>query len=476
MKPKYLFLLLIAAAAGFAAAWLFKPATPEGGQVTPAPEAEAGIWTCSMHPQIRQDGPGLCPICGMDLIPLESSAAEGFTLEMTPEAVKLAQVQTTVIGTGQAHTVTGLSLNGKLQTDERAMASLTAHLPGRIEKLYIGFTGEYVRRGEPIASIYSPELITAQRELLEAHRIRDLNPALVEAARNKLRFWKLPEADIDRILEDGAVRETFDIYADASGVITARRVQVGDHVKEGGVLFDVQRLDRLWVVFEAYESDLPHIRMGDRVEFTTAALPGKTYSTRIDFIDPVIDRSSRIARVRGSIDNTSGKLKPEMFVSGRLAHTSGGGTAEALTVPRSAVLWTGSRSVVYVKVPDLEVPTFEYREVLLGEPSAGGYLVLEGLEAGEEVVTNGAFAIDASAQLNNRSSMINRMVSVGGGEPVDAGAAETGPEYTSEYVCPMHCEGSGSDEPGRCPVCNMEYVPNPDFAPPSERNEPVHRH
>lgn len=468
MKAKYIVIGIVLFTIGFGMAWFFKP-VPETSAGEPTQQASNEIWTCSMHPQIRQNEPGQCPLCGMDLIPMdEMTSGNPMVLEMTEEAVRLAHIQTTVIGqTGNADqgSRNRIVLNGKLQADERSASSLTAHLPGRIEKLYVGFTGEYVSNGQRIARVYSPNLITAQRELIEAKRISDLSPALLNAAKNKLKYWKLPDQTIEEILEEEVIRETFDIYAEASGIVTRKRVQVGDHVMDGSVLFDVQSLSNLWVVFEAYESDLPSIRIGDKIQFTTPAVPGKTFTTSVSFIDPVIDPSTRIARIRGNISNRSGQLKPEMFVTGNISRSSAAQADIELIVPKSSVLWTGERSVVYRKVQDVEIPSFEFREVLLGEPVSGGYLIAEGLEAGDVVVTNGAFFIDASAQLNNQASMMNRDVDIKSTElhQHTINAADRGPEYTSKYVCPMHCEGSGSDEPGRCPVCNIKYIENEDF-------------
>lgn len=379
-------------------------------------EAANETWTCSMHPQIRQEEPGDCPICGMDLIPLEeSSGNDPLVLEMTREAVKLADIQTTVVRSGSRPANQLLRMSGKIQADERQVASLVAHVPGRIEKLFITFTGEEVQKGQKLATIYSPELISAQQELLEALRLRELNPDLLEAARKKLRYWKIAEADIRAIESSGEIRELFTVVADKAGVVTRRRVAVGDYVPQGAVLFDVVDLSTLWVLFDAYEEDLPLITVGDRVEFRTPALPGRTFSTRITFVDPVIDPETRVAKVRAEVKNTRGALKPEMLVYGTLQKRSGGD--EAVRVPKSAVMWTGPRSVVYVKLPGRDIPSFAFREVELGESFGDAYEVLAGLEAGEEVVTYGSFVIDAAAQLNNQASMMNKDVLLDGQDP-----------------------------------------------------------
>ncbi|MCB9052522.1 MAG: efflux RND transporter periplasmic adaptor subunit [Lewinellaceae bacterium] len=415
---RIIIITIIAAAIGLGAGYLLfrSPAeqhnlnTGVAGDKNPA---ETTVYTCSMHPQIRQNEPGLCPICEMELVPLSDASSSGdpLTLQMTLDAVRLANVQTTVIGE-KGQSSKAITLNGKISADERRAANQVAHVPGRIEKLYVTFTGELVQKGQRLAEIYSPELVTAQRELLEALRFQDVNPKLAQAAREKLRRWKIPQQMIEELEKTGVIQENVTVYADAGGVVRKRLASVGDYVREGEALFALAELSRLWVLFDAYEDDLAHLHTGDVVAFTTPVLPGRQFSTRITYIDPVIDPASRTAALRAEINNSSGLLKPEMFVKGVIQAREA--TGKQLLVPRSAVLWTGQRSVVYLKVPNSIVPTFEYREVALGEALGNNYLVREGLMAGDEVVTNGAFAIDAAAQLNNQASMMNRQVMVEG--------------------------------------------------------------
>ncbi|MCB0633782.1 MAG: efflux RND transporter periplasmic adaptor subunit [Saprospiraceae bacterium] len=377
------------------------------------------IWTCSMHPQIRQNEPGECPICGMDLIPLsENTSNDPLVLEMTDEAVKMANIQTSIIGRESTpDEAKVIRLNGKVQADERLAASQPAHVPGRIEQLFVTFTGEPVYKGQKLAILYSPELVAAQQELLEGLRLRATNPKLVESARAKLRYWKISEEAIDAIEKTGQIQENFTVYADATGVVTNRRISVGDYVKQGEALFDLMNLSRVWVLFDAYEQDLANISVGDRIEFTTPAIPNRTFSSRITFIDPVINPKTRVASLRTEVSNPKGLLKPEMLVYGSSQNKPGADAV--LTVPKSAVLWTGTRSVVYVKVPDTTIPSYQFREVALGERLGDQYEILDGLESGEEVVTYGSFAIDAAAQLNNQASMMNKDVMLRGSDHQD---------------------------------------------------------
>jgi membrane fusion protein, copper/silver efflux system len=387
--------------------WLFfhdsasdtKPITGQSG-------SEKIIWTCSMHPQIRKDQPGQCPICGMDLIPLQNSNTEvdSNAIEMSESAMKLAQVQTSIVGLGSASKE--VRLYGKIQADERLLQTQTAHVPGRIDKLLVNFTGERIMKGQLMARIYSPELVTAQKELLEALKMGDKYPAILDAAREKLHLWMLTDKQIASIETSGTVITTFDIYANTSGVLVSRKVNEGDYVSKGDALFDVADLSRVWGVFDAYESDLAWISLGQNVDYTTQAMPGKVFKGNISFIDPVIDPTTHVARVRVDIANYNQQFKPEMFLNG-IIQAKSGGSAEQLTIPQSAVLWTGTRSIVYVKIPNSNPSAFKMQEITLGASMKDTYVVTDGLMVGEEIVTNGTFSVDAAAQLAGKPSMMN---------------------------------------------------------------------
>lgn len=403
-------LILVTLVVGGLIGWILKPSSSESHEGH-AHENESGVptlWTCSMHPQIKLGEPGDCPICGMDLIPA-SQASSGsdnpMIFEMTPEAVALAQIHTTKIGGSNGSGE--LFLTGKIQADERENAAITAKFPGRIEKLFVTFTGEQVKAGQRLATIYSPELLTAQRELLEAAKSKGNFPQLYNAAKEKLKLWKLTDSQIAEIEQIGTVREQFDILADQSGVVTQRNIAVGDYVSTGSVLFNVINLNKLWVLLDAYESDLPSLSTGNEISFTVAGMPNENFKARISFIDPLLNANTRAASVRAEITNSGGKLKPEMFVTAKI-QTAKKPSSAGVTIPRTAVLWSGKRSVVYVKVPNSEMPGFEMREVTLGNRMGDNYLIESGIQAGEEIVTNGVFAIDAAAQLSGQYSMMKR--------------------------------------------------------------------
>lgn len=365
------------------------------------------IWTCSMHPNIRMKEPGLCPICGMDLIPLVqggSSSIDADAVHLTPEAAQLANVMTSVVS--RQRSIKDVRLYGKVEADERQLQSQVAHIAGRIENLNVNFTGETVAEGQLLGTIYSPELITAQQELLEAAGMKESQPAIYEAAKEKLRQWKLTDKQISEIESSGEVRNSIGIFSNTSGVIVSKRVNKGDYVSPGTVLFDIADLSSVWILFDAYESDIQYIRKGEQISFTLQALPGENFTGKIVFIDPVIDPATRVARVRVEAGNRAGMLKPGMFATGNV-RAMPEGYGDNLVIPRSAVLWTGKRSVVYVKQENQDEPVFKMREIELGPRLAGGYIVKDGLSEGEEIVTNGTFSVDAAAQLQGLPSMMN---------------------------------------------------------------------
>ncbi|MDR1632454.1 MAG: efflux RND transporter periplasmic adaptor subunit [Dysgonamonadaceae bacterium] len=379
-------------------------------------ENQAQTWTCSMHPQIRQDHPGKCPICAMDLIPLKTAGTNSENIapdaiQMSEEAVALANIQTTVAG--RATPVKEIHMYGIIKPNERLLRSLVSQVNGRIETLSVNFAGETVREGQVIAKIYSPDLLNAQQELLEAKKMETTQPALLNAAREKLRHWKLSDRQIAEIEQTGKVSPVTNIHANASGIVIDKKVEQGDYISQGGVLFDLVDLSSIWALFDAYESDLPYLKIGDKVEYTLQTLPGKTFSGKISFIDPILDKTTRTAKIRVETANPGLELKPEMYanaiVKADLKHNK-----NEIVIPKTAILWTGKRSIVYIKQPDTDLPVFKLREIDLGTSLGEAYVVLSGLSDGEEIVTNGAFVIDASAQLEGKPSMMNI--------PSDAGA------------------------------------------------------
>lgn len=397
---------------GLLLGWLFFYSSGSSINTTKTEEKEVTntVYTCSMHPQIKQNKPGLCPICAMDLVPLETGGSDEKhvnpnEIQMTESALALASVQTSIVKRGKPEKT--IRLLGKVKADERKIAELTSRFGGRIEKLFINYTGQKVKKGQNLGTIYSPELITAQRELLEAMNYKEQNPSLYKSSRTKLRLWNLSEKQIDEIENRGEPITEFDIRASINGTVSKKHIAVGDYVKEGTALFELIDLSSVWVFFDAYESDLSWVNIGDKINFKLQSFPDKSYSAKISYIDPFINAKTRVAKLRVELNNAKGLLKPEMFVSGILESLVTTKRNELL-IPKSSILWTGKRSVVYVKVPNRKVASFLFREVKLGIEAGNFYVVKQGLSEGEEIATNGVFKIDATAQLEGKQSMMNQ--------------------------------------------------------------------
>jgi len=377
------------------------------------------IWTCSMDPQIRMRAPGTCPICGMDLIPVDPGDKTGSAVigpsALSPSARALAVLQTSPVIRTEPRSE--LRLLGRVDYDESSLRSVTAWTGGRIERLRVRVTGSVIRRGQVIATLYSPELYAATRELIQAgEQIKRLSGAASSAsalalaaqgaARERLRLLGVPEEEIKRIEADGKAPRTVELRAAYGGTVIERLVEEGDSIEAGQALFSVADLARVWVQIEAYEADLPHLRVGQEAVIVVDSLPDEPLVGRVAFVDPVVDHRTRTARVRIEVRSQGGQLRPGMFAEALIRGDVA--DAPALVIPSGAPLFTGRRAIVYVEVPGAERPTYELREVRLGQRSGPFYPVLAGLAEGERVVTRGAFVLDADLQLAGGQSMMTR--------------------------------------------------------------------
>ena len=364
------------------------------------------MWTCAMHPQIMKTEPGNCPICGMALIPAETSAdgllADQFIL--TENAMALANIQTSLVGMSSEDKGV-IKISGKIIENEELKEIQVSFFSGRIENLNINYTGEKVTKGQLLATIYSSELYAAQQELITASTLKEDQKPLYTAVRNKLKLWKLSEKQIDQIEKTGKPIENFPVYATVSGTVTDKLVAKGDYVAQGQGLFKIANLNSVWANFDIYENQIGLFKKGQMIQITANAFPNKSFTAKTDFIEPVLDNKTRTVKLRAVLPNNEGIFKPGMFIEGKVTNLSS--DHESLIIPASAILWTGKRSVVYLK-PDPNKPVFEMREIVLGNRMSENYEVLEGLNAGDEIVTNGTFTVDAAAQLQGKKSMMNK--------------------------------------------------------------------
>jgi Cu(I)/Ag(I) efflux system membrane fusion protein len=382
---------------------------------TTSPQAhqhdENTVWTCSMHPQIRNAQPGKCALCGMDLIPVEGASTNDMAgmqdaLELSSEELRLAGVRTVVIGAPSG--VGSLELQGTVGLDERGISLLSAHVEGRIEQLPINYPGMMVRSGQALAQINSPELYAAQQELLQAYRQKSSRPELYTAARNKLKQWKWSDREIDQLATASAPSPEFTYTADRSGVVRELKVRKGQYIQRGEPLMEIADLGTVWIQLHVYEQDLSRVKVGQMVEITTDAQPGLTIASRISYIDPLLDSETRTVRARAEVSNPSLTLKPGMLVRARLIETAPS-ASNSVTVPATAVLWTGSKAFVYVQNGSTtqNVRRFKRQAVVLGPRMEDHYIIEDGLNRGDTIVVHAAFTIDASAQLKGVPSMMD---------------------------------------------------------------------
>ncbi|MDF1811274.1 MAG: efflux RND transporter periplasmic adaptor subunit [Verrucomicrobiales bacterium] len=416
--------------------------------------AKDEIWTCSMHPNVKAPNPGLCPICAMDLIPLSSMGPAGGERDytMSEAAKKLAGITTVEVIRQLPHAE--IRLFGKVVYDESRIESVSARFDGRLDKLFVNYTGVRVKKGDHLGLVYSPDLLTAQSELITAKKFG--NSSAISLARDKLRLWGFSRDKIRQIESTGKVVDQLTIDAPAAGIVTHLNVKEGDYFKTGNRFFQIADLSQVWVMLQAYESDLSWLRYGQTVKFTAESYPGRTFEGVISFIPPDLDPMTRTVSIRVNVQNPEELLKPGMFIRGivkaqvsqagkivdpslsgkwispmhpevvkdgpgkcdvcgmdlvpaeELGYSTfdSGEAGAPLLVPASAVLNTGKRSIVYVELPEKEEPTFEGRDMLLGAKAGGFYIVEAGLNEGEKVVKEGGFVIDSALQIQAKDSMM----------------------------------------------------------------------
>lgn len=425
------------------------------------PKAEAKkdtIWTCSMHPQIKLHKPGKCPICFMNLIPLESDkseepAADSRLITLSETAKKLAEVQTAAVKRSQAKVI--VRMFGMVFEDETRIASLTSRVDGRLDEIYVNFTGDRVKQGDPMVKIWSPTLIKSQVELFESMKVHEPDPEVIKGAEEKLLQQGLTKEQIQEIRAKQKPILYVTLRAPISGIVLKKMAVLGQFVKEGTEMYTINDLSHVWIKMDAYETDIPWIRYGQDVTFTTPAVPGRTFKGKVLFIDPMLDEKTRSVKIRVEADNPDFVLKPGMFVTAELqaevdakgrviksewvgkyicpmhpsdtpsstpgtcpesnmplrpASSYGYADVEKpelpLVIPATAPLITGKRAIVYVEVPNTDRPTYQLREIVLGPRAGDKYVVYEGLKEGEKVVTRGNFKIDSAMQIMARPSMM----------------------------------------------------------------------
>jgi multidrug efflux pump subunit AcrA (membrane-fusion protein) len=354
-------------------------------------------YRCPMHPQFIRDVPGSCGICGMNLVPFTvdpnegKSPVEGLSIVKMDTAERVRSGIRTVLAR-RAPFVRHIRMVGRIAVDEQRTSHIHTKVSGWVRKLHVDYTGQTVRRGDPVLDIYSPELVTAQSEYLIAFRSRSGQSEIIQAVRQRLALLDMTDAQIRRLEETGVSQESITLYAPNTGTVIEKNVNEGFEVNPAMTLYSIADLRTVWVLADAYESDLPHIRVGQTARVVSTHSSGDTLIGRVSFISPVLDPATRTASIRLEFTNRRGALRPGAFVD----VTTDAPLGEKLVVPLDGVLDSGARKIVFVE----NTPgTFEPREVRLGVREGDLVEIVDGLQAGDRVVSGAAFLLDSESQL-----------------------------------------------------------------------------
>jgi Cu(I)/Ag(I) efflux system membrane fusion protein/cobalt-zinc-cadmium efflux system membrane fusion protein len=560
MKRKYtgtIILLLIVAilSAGVTAFFTTRNNVP-----TTAVKTKKQMYHCPMHPGYVSDKAGPCPICGMTLVPIgdkgqsagmqeeggkrtvkyyrdamkpwitsdkPGKASDGMNLipvyegDSGADASEIRIDPTTVqnMGVTTAPVIVKdlkkeLRVSGTIVNDETEVYVVTTKIMGYVEKLHVGFTGQYVKKGEPLMSIYSPELVSTQEEYLQAQRYakslsggsqvaRDGAQELVESAKRRLQNWDISDAQIKDLEERGTPQKSMTIFSPANGVVLEKMVIAGQNIEAGMPLYRIADLSTVWAMANVYQEDLAYVKKGMNAQVTVPSIPDTTFCGNVQFVSPVLDMNSRTAQVRIAIKNTSDyQLKPQMFANVELLSPI---AVNGLAIPQQAVIHSGKRDVVIIALGN---GYFKPREVQLGAAADDYVQIISGLKEGETIVTSSQFLIDSESNLRSAVSKMSGHDSTGNGPQQDhkghdmpgmkhdmpgmkmenmsedtsamqMGDMDTVKQSVREenrsnmgngkshsekkvdvkvqYTCPMDKEVI-SDKPGKCPVCGMNLI------------------
>jgi Cu(I)/Ag(I) efflux system membrane fusion protein len=450
---------------------------------TAAAEAGKVTYHCPMHPTYVSDRPGKCPICKMDLVPIEPAAgatgpvvAGRAMVALSPERRQILGVRSEPVT--RRHLDRTLRTVGRVAIDERRLHHVHTKYEAYVEKLYVDFTGQLVKGGDHLAALYSPEIVATQQEYLLAYRAQQRlgrsgiesvakgSTDLLEAARQRLLFWDVSPEDIAALERTGHAQRTMDLHAELPGYVLQKSAIHGMRVTPADILFDIADLSAVWILADVYESDLSTVEFGTGAEVTLTYEPGRVWRGPVTYIDPTVEPGTRTIKVRIEVPNEDYVLKPGMFADVVLRRELG----ESLFVPESAVLSPGGRQLVFV---DLGDGRLEPREIQAGVRVEGGYAVLSGLAEGERVVTSANFLIDSESNLKAALASMGaapKRTPAARPAPRESAASTPPPKAKTVYTCPMHPQVK-SDERGTCPVCGMDLVPATRPAPDAAGRE-----
>src|ERR1017187_693463 len=430
--------LLVVIAAAFAGGYIYKAVKGSTARTAEKGGRKVLYWVDPMHPAYKSDTPGTAPDCGMKLEPVyadggapvaktggkpdpvyadDVSKMEAGTVQITPEkqqliGVKYGQVE----AGGGSRTIRAV---GKVAIDETRIGHVHTKVEGWIDKVFVDFTGKLVKKGQPLLTIYSPDMLASQRELLLAAKAKtimqnsalpsgfDQSKSLLQATRRRLELWDLSEAQIDQVLKTGEPIKNITLYSPMTGYITDRKAFPQVKVMPDTDLYTIVDLSRVWIMADVFEYEAPNIHVGETARVSLQALPGKSFSARIDYLQPEVDPMTRTLKVRLNMDNPGVMLKPDMYADIEFRVN----IPSKLTVPADAVLNAGERKTVFV---DRGNGYFEPRQVKTVEREGDRIQILSGLSQGERIVTSGNFLIDSESQMKAAASGMGGMAGMPG--------------------------------------------------------------
>ncbi len=366
-------------------------------------------YTCPMHPEIVSKEPGECPICGMDLVKKEVKTEAVVTL--TPSVIQKIAVRTAVVEKRSLKKV--IRTVGRIDYNETKIFNINTKIEGWVEGLYVNYAGQVVERGQPLIDIYSPELVNTQEEYLLALQSKENLKSskfpeisrgvneLLNSTRRRLKLWDITDEQIDILEKTKKAKKTMTIYSPVKGIVLEKNVLEGGYVKSQIPIYKIADISNIWVYADIYEYELPWIKIGQTVKMTLSYYPGKTFIGRITFIYPYLEKNTRTVKVRLEFDNPELILKPDMYANIDIESEI---TKAGIAVPTEAIIRSGERNIVVV---DLGGGSFEPRNIGLGAESEGYYQILNGLQAGERIVTSSQFLIDSESKLKEA---INKML------------------------------------------------------------------
>jgi len=381
-------------------------------------KASEYVYVCPMGYPEASETPGVSKFCGMELIKKKRSevpflSGKGINeVRLSPSEMILANVGVSTVEYKSLERE--INAVGKIDYNETRQAHIAARFSGRVEKLFINFTGQKVKKGEPLLEIYSPDLVTTQQEYILAldnlekmkgsplKESMEIAKNLMESTKNKLLLWGITEEQILNLETTKKVQTTMTIFAPVGGTITKKEIVEGQYVSEGQDFFQIDDLSVVWMYADIYEYEISFVKLGQKVEVTTQAYPGEVFTGKINFIAPTLNPSTRTLSIRAEFHNPAEKLKPEMYVNAKIKVASG----KSLVVPATAVLSTGKKEIVWVQV---EPGVFQPKEVKTGVRAGDYYSVLEGLKDGEKVVSKAGFLLDSESQMRLGGAAMSEM-------------------------------------------------------------------